>query len=270
MSDASSHSRVAHVGKNLANPNTCGWGGMGDCGVFTQGPSLAAECINRPTTEWTNLSKMWSETSVRERISRVTGCACQVTSVMSDSCNPADHSSPASSVRGSLQAPTLQWVAVPSSRGSSPPRDGTHVSYVSCNGRRVLYHRCHAGGPIQHHTLSIMLKTAKAKIQIQKHTWTQHVRVRAKSLQSCLFRNPMGGSPPASSVHGDSPGNTGAGCQALLQGIFPTRVQQICTKWKERKGTPRTKGEAVLNTAGMGGWASEKCSHCPDFSSGFG
>ena len=32
-------------------------------------------------------------------------------------------------------------------------------------------------------------------------------------------------SPPGSSVHGDSPGkNTGAGCHALLQGIFPTQA----------------------------------------------
>ena len=31
-------------------------------------------------------------------------------------------------------------------------------------------------------------------------------------------------SPPGSPVHGDSPGkNTGVGCQALLQGIFPTQ-----------------------------------------------
>ena len=31
-------------------------------------------------------------------------------------------------------------------------------------------------------------------------------------------------SPPGSSVHGDSPGkNTGVGCYALLQGIFPTQ-----------------------------------------------
>ena len=30
-----------------------------------------------------------------------------------------------------------------SSRGSSQPRDQTYVSYVSCIGRRVLYHQCH-------------------------------------------------------------------------------------------------------------------------------
>ena len=43
--------------------------------------------------------------------------------------------------------------------------------------------------------------------------------------QSCLtLCNPMDYSPPGSSVHGDSPGkNTGVGCHALLQGIFPTQ-----------------------------------------------
>ena len=36
--------------------------------------------------------------------------------------------------------------------------------------------------------------------------------------------NPMDCSPPDSSVHGNSPGkNTGVGCHALLQGIFPTQ-----------------------------------------------
>ena len=35
---------------------------------------------------------------------------------------------------------------------------------------------------------------------------------------------PMDCSPPCSSVHGDSPDkNTGVGCHALLQGIFPTQ-----------------------------------------------
>ena len=36
--------------------------------------------------------------------------------------------------------------------------------------------------------------------------------------------DPMHCSPPGSFVHGDSPGkNTGVGCHALLQGIFPTQ-----------------------------------------------
>ena len=33
--------------------------------------------------------------------------------------------------------------AMPSSRGSSQPRDQTHVSYVSCIGKWVLYHQQH-------------------------------------------------------------------------------------------------------------------------------
>ena len=55
-------------------------------------------------------------------------------------CNPMDWSSPGSSVHGILQVRILEWVAMPSSRGSSRPRDQTHVSYVSCFGRLVLYH----------------------------------------------------------------------------------------------------------------------------------
>ena len=35
------------------------------------------------------------------------------------------------SVRGILQATILEWVAISSSRGSSPPKDQTGVSYVS-------------------------------------------------------------------------------------------------------------------------------------------
>ena len=36
---------------------------------------------------------------------------------------------------------------MPSSKGSSWPRDQTHISYVSCIGRQVLYHWCHLGSP---------------------------------------------------------------------------------------------------------------------------
>ena len=46
-----------------------------------------------------------------------------------------------------------------------------------------------------------------------------------KSLQLCLtLCDPVDHSPPGSSVHGDSPGkNTGVGCHAFLQGIFPNQ-----------------------------------------------
>ena len=53
-------------------------------------------------------------------------------------CNPIDCSPPGSSVHGMLQARILEWLAMPFSRGSSGPRDGTHISYVSCIGKQVL------------------------------------------------------------------------------------------------------------------------------------
>ena len=52
-------------------------------------------------------------------------------------CDPMDCSSPGSSVDGISQARILVWIAISSSRGSSWPRDLTHVS---CIGRWILYH----------------------------------------------------------------------------------------------------------------------------------
>ena len=43
-------------------------------------------------------------------------------------CDPMDYSLPGFSVLGILQARILEWVAMPCSRGSSQPRDGTCVS----------------------------------------------------------------------------------------------------------------------------------------------
>ena len=40
-------------------------------------------------------------------------------------CDPVDHSLPSSSVHGILQARILEWIAIPFSRGSSPPKDQT-------------------------------------------------------------------------------------------------------------------------------------------------
>ena len=49
-------------------------------------------------------------------------------------------SPPGSSVHGILQARILEWIAISSSRGSSPPRNQAHFSSVSCIGRQVVYH----------------------------------------------------------------------------------------------------------------------------------
>ena len=55
-------------------------------------------------------------------------------------CNPMDCSPPGSSVHGILQERKLEWVAMPSSRGSSWPSSQSHMSWGSSIGRRILYH----------------------------------------------------------------------------------------------------------------------------------
>ena len=47
-------------------------------------------------------------------------------------CSPMDCSPPVSSVHGILQARRLDWVAMMSSKGSSPPWGQTCISYISC------------------------------------------------------------------------------------------------------------------------------------------
>ena len=46
-------------------------------------------------------------------------------------CDLIDHSPPGSSVHRILQAEILDWVAISSSGGSSPPRNWTHVSCIT-------------------------------------------------------------------------------------------------------------------------------------------
>ena len=59
-------------------------------------------------------------------------------------CDPTDCSPPGSSVHGILQARTLEWAAIPFSRGSSQPMDRTQVS---CTTGKILYYLNHQGSP---------------------------------------------------------------------------------------------------------------------------
>ena len=56
---------------------------------------------------------------------------------------------------GILQLRILDWVATPPSRGSSLSRNQTSISFVSCIGRRVLYHCGHLGSPYQVYLLQV-------------------------------------------------------------------------------------------------------------------
>ena len=103
-------------------------------------------------------------------------------------CGPMDCSPPGSSVHGILQTRILEWVAMPSSKGSSQPRDQTQVSA----------------------SLAAWFFTTSA-------TWETH-ESESHSVVSDSLR-PHGLYSPW-----NSPGqNTGASSFSLLQGIFPSQ-----------------------------------------------
>ena len=62
------------------------------------------------------------EKEMGEKVSRPNVCAKSLQLCLT-LCDPMDCRLPDSSVRGILQARILEWVAMPSSRGSSQPRD---------------------------------------------------------------------------------------------------------------------------------------------------
>ena len=72
------------------------------------------------------------------------GCMCvhagAVAQLYLTLCNPMDYGLPGSSVQGIFQARILECVPFSPSRGSSQPRDQTHISCSSCIDRRILYH----------------------------------------------------------------------------------------------------------------------------------
>ena len=57
-------------------------------------------------------------------------CCCLVAQLCPTLCNPMDCSPSGPSVREVSQARILEWVAISSSKGSSPPRDQIQISYV--------------------------------------------------------------------------------------------------------------------------------------------
>ena len=127
-------------------------------------------------------------------------CACMLScSVMSNSVQPIDCSPPGSSICRIFQARILVWVAISYTRGSSLPRDWTHVSCISCTGRWNLYDLHHLGSPtlsvndpntlIQRQTLSdIVLKFQQNGIHLRKKTPdNSKYRLGIWSLWSSLF-----------------------------------------------------------------------------------
>ena len=137
---------------------------------------------------------------------------CAVTSVASDSFRPHGLQPPGSSVHGTPQARILEWVARPSSRGSSQPRDQTHIS--------LLY--------LVHWQVGSLPPAPPGKLLKKNNCYCCLVK-------SCrTFLQPHGLKPTRLLCPWDFPGkNTGVGWHFLLQGFFPTqgwnlRVLKMC------------------------------------------
>ena len=130
----------------------------GDRGDWRRGERVKAENLEAigPTTlrrsvltrgnaslqlgELTGTGRVLCRPDTLQRICAACVCVCACAQPCSTLCDPTDCSPPGSSVHGILQARILEWVPMPSSRASSPPRDRTRVSGVSGTGRRILQH----------------------------------------------------------------------------------------------------------------------------------
>ena len=66
-------------------------------------------------------------------------CSAKLLQFCPNVCDPMDCSLPASSIHGMLQARILEWVAMPSCRGSSQCRDWAWISYMFCIIRWVFF-----------------------------------------------------------------------------------------------------------------------------------
>ena len=80
-------------------------------------------------------SKASQRTKSLARFLNVCVCVCvcvHACSVVSDFLRPMDYNPPGSSVHGIFQARILELVGTSYSSASSPPKDQTHISCVSC------------------------------------------------------------------------------------------------------------------------------------------
>ena len=108
-------------------------------------------------------------------------CVCLCTcapvpccSIMSDSSRPNGlYSPPGPSVHGSLQARTLEWIAMPFSKGSPRPRDRA-LGLLPCS--RIFYHPSHLGSAAlrctAQHTKAQPLVEGACTWQCAPDTWT--------------------------------------------------------------------------------------------------
>ena len=77
--------------------------------------------------------------------------------------NFLDYGPPSSLVHGIFQARILKWDAISFSRASSPLRDQTHMSCISCTDKQILYH-CTAWKALKFMYLVLFLHLKKSSL----------------------------------------------------------------------------------------------------------
>ena len=134
-------------------------------------------------------------------------------------CNAVEHSLLGSPVHGILQARILEWVAMPSSMGSSWTRDQTHVSFVSWQAGSLPNVTCCCCCCCLASVVSDSVQPQRWQPTRLPHPWDspgknsgvdchfllQFMKVKSESevAQSCpTLSDPMDCSLPCSSIHG--------------------------------------------------------------------
>ena len=98
---------------------------------------------SHPWVHWWN----WKKNTIKKDIKSKACMHVKLLQLCTTLWDPMDCSPPGCSVHGILQARTLEWVAMPSFRGSCQSGDRMQISYASCIGRWVHYHWHHLRSP---------------------------------------------------------------------------------------------------------------------------
>ena len=100
-------------------------------------------------------------------------CVCSVVQSSSTLSNTLGCSPQGSSDHGMILERTLGWVAISCSRGSSWPKNRTHVSWVSRIGRWSLYQWATQEGCQSNVSLKILVNHRKS-LRWWRHGWYQY------------------------------------------------------------------------------------------------
>ena len=101
-------------------------------------------------------------------------------------CDPMDCSYRGSPVHGIFQAKIQEWVASFFSRGSSWPKDRTHISWISCIGRRILQHSATQEATVAHRPVLTPRCTLQEHLILRRIWLTRWETSLSRALEKCV------------------------------------------------------------------------------------